>query len=121
MRKTKAQAKIPAALSPGEEAFALHCRAENLYPFRQWQFHPERKWKFDFAFRGEKIAIEVEGGIYSRVQGGHTRGKGYELNLEKYNAAVKLGWRVLRYSTDMVLAGTAMADVLELLKQEALQ
>jgi very-short-patch-repair endonuclease len=59
------------------------------------------------------IAVEIEGGVFT--SGGHSRGKGYEKDCEKYNAAVKLGWRVLRYSTDMVLAGTAINDVLEIL------
>jgi hypothetical protein len=32
--------------------------------------------------------------------------------------AVKLGWSVLRYSTDMVLAGDAINDILELVRPE---
>ena len=106
----------PKALSPGEEAFALHCRAESLSPLREFHFALPRKWRFDFAFPLEKIAVEVEGGIFSRVAGAHTRGKHFESDCEKYNTAVKLGWRVLRYSTDMVLAGTAINDVLEILR-----
>jgi len=102
--------KLPKALSPGEEAFALHCRAEKLEPIREFQFHPQRKWRFDFAFPAEKLAVEIEGGLF--VGGGHSRGKGYESNLEKYNQAVLMGWRVLRYSTDMVMRGDAINEVL---------
>jgi very-short-patch-repair endonuclease len=101
--------KIPKALSPGEEAFALHCRVEGLAPQREWPVCSGRRWRYDFAFPDRKLAIEIEGGIFT--QGGHTRGKGYERNLEKYNMAAFLGWTVLRYSTDMVLAGTAIHDV----------
>ena len=109
---------IPKALSPGEEAFSLHCRAEGIPVCREYRFDPIRKWRFDFAIypNDAKIAVEIEGGIFSRVAGAHTRGKHFESDCEKYNTAVKLGWRVLRYSTDMVLAGTAINDVLEALK-----
>lgn len=65
-------------------------------PATEYMFHPERKWRFDFAFIKEKIAVEIEGGIY--VSGRHTRGAGYEKDMEKYNAATLLGWRVLRYT-----------------------
>ena len=102
--------KTPRPLSPGECAFALHCRAEKLEPVRELQFHPDRKWRFDFAFVPEKLAVEIEGGLF--VGGGHSRGKGYESNLEKYNQAVLMGWRVLRYSTDMVMRGDAINEVL---------
>ena len=109
-----AKTKIPKEKSPGEEQFVLDCRIAGLSPFlRQYKFHPTRKWLFDFARPECKLAIEVEGGVFS--SGGHVRGKGYESNCEKYNAAVKLGWRVLRYSTDMVFAEDAINDVLEIL------
>ena len=56
--------KTPRPLSPGECAFALHCRAEKLEPVRELQFHLDRKWRFDFAFVPEKLAVEIEGGLF---------------------------------------------------------
>jgi very-short-patch-repair endonuclease len=108
-----AVSKLPKKLSPGEEAFALHCRAEGLAPKREVMFDQARRWKFDFYFPEEKLAVEVEGGIWTG--GAHTRGKHFESDAEKYNAAVLLGIRVLRYSTEMVLRGDAIRDVLEIL------
>ena len=58
------------------------------------RFHPDRGWRFDFAWPVERVALEVEGGIW--VGGGHNRGKGFAKDIEKYNQAVVLGWRVLR-------------------------
>ena len=59
-----------------------------------------RQWKFDYAWPLKKIAVEYEGGTFSR--GGHTRGAGYSKNCEKYNEAACLGWKVFRFTTDMV-------------------
>lgn len=78
-------------------------------PFvREFQFAPPRRWRFDFAMPERKIAIEVDGGVYSG--GRHTTGKGFEADLEKLNRATTLGWRVLRYSTGMVQRGV-LADI----------
>jgi len=96
-------------LSKGEEAFALHCRVEGLTPEREYRFHPVRKWKLDF-YMGHDIAVEIEG------WGRHQRMGGFKADCEKYNAAAKMGIRVLRYTTDMVMRGDAINDVLELLK-----
>lgn len=60
------------------------------------KFHPSRKWRFDFANWKHMVAVEIEGGTW--IQGGHSRGAGYQKDTEKYNEAVKLGWRVLRYT-----------------------
>jgi very-short-patch-repair endonuclease len=65
-------------------------------PMPEFRFHPVRRWRFDYCFVNEKIAIELEGGVYSR--GRHTRGKGYEADCDKYNQATLLGFRVLRFT-----------------------
>lgn len=54
----------------------------------------ERKWRFDFAWLQHKLALEVEGGVFSG--GRHTRGAGFANDMLKYNTATLLGWRVLR-------------------------
>jgi very-short-patch-repair endonuclease len=102
--------RIPRPESPGECAFALHCRAENLKPLREYRFHPTRKWAFDFYFPELKLALEVEGGYGGR----HQRVGGFASDCAKYNAAAKMGILVLRYPTNMVMDGTAIQDVLEL-------
>lgn len=56
-----------------------------------------RQWRFDFCWPAYRVAIEVEGGIFTG--GRHGRGAAYSDDCEKYNAAVILGWRVLRYTT----------------------
>jgi very-short-patch-repair endonuclease len=101
-------------MSQGEETFALHCRVAGLAPEREHKFHPVRRWKFDFAFPEKMLAVEVEGGTWN--MGRHTRGSGYVKDLEKYNAATILGWRVLRYSTEMVISGIAINEVSDFLK-----
>ena len=102
-------------MSKGEEAFMLHCQIYGLEPEREHRFAPPRRWRFDFAFLKRKLAVEVEGGIWNG--GRHTRGKGYQHDLAKYNAASRLGWVVLRYSTEMVESGDAIQEVLEVLQE----
>ena len=104
---------IPAKLSPGEEAFALHCRAEKLNPVREYMFHPKRKWRFDFAFPDKKLAVEIEGGTWN--EGRHNRGSSIENDFEKYAEAAVLGWRVMRFSTGMATRGEAINYVLRAL------
>ena len=103
---------FPKALSRGEEEFYLHCRAHHLTAEREFHFALPRKWRFDFAFPVQQIAVEIEGGTWNG--GRHTRGSGFAKDLEKYNHAVLKGWRVLRYTPEMVTAGTAIHDVLKL-------
>ena len=80
------------------------------------RFHPERKWRFDFAFpnyhsiitdrEGNEVttvtlsspghggvAVEVQGGIWTK--GRHTRGAALVKEWEKLNTAAAMGWRVL--------------------------
>ncbi len=100
-------------MSEGEELFALHCKAEGLSPVREWSFAKPRRWRFDFAFPKEKLAVEIEGGTW--IQGRHNRGSSIEKDLEKYNTAALLGWTVLRFTPAMVKSGAAINLVLEAL------
>ena len=59
-------------------------------------FYPCRRWRIDFAIVDLKIGIEIEGGVWSG--GRHTRGNGFVDDMEKYNAAVTLGWVILRFT-----------------------
>ncbi len=67
---------------------------------REYQFHTGRKWRFDFAHVATKTAIEIEGGTWNG--GRHTRGSGYSKDCEKYNEATKLGWCVMRFTSDAI-------------------
>lgn len=68
-------------------------------PVREYQFAPPRKWRFDFAWLDAMIAVEVEGGIF--VRGRHVHPKGFLNDMEKYNTATRLGWRVLRWNPSL--------------------
>ena len=61
---------------------------------REHKFHATRRWKFDFAFPALKVAIEVEGGVFTR--GRHVRPSGFIADCEKYNVAALAGWLVIR-------------------------
>ena len=100
---------IPKALSEGEELFALHCKAYGLIPIREYEFSEDRKWRFDFYFPGYRIAVEIDGGIYTN--GRHNRAGGFEKDLEKMNYATLHHWRVFRFTPRMVSNGTAIDTV----------
>lgn len=69
-------------------------------------FSPPRKWRFDIAWPEHMLALEIEGGIYSR--GRHNRPIGFEKDCEKYNIAILEGWRVLRVTSRQVMEGHAL-------------
>ena len=93
-------------MSTAEDLFMVHCRANGLIPEREHRFAPPRRWRFDFAWSERKVAVEVEGGVWTN--GRHTRGSGFVKDIEKYNAAAMLGWRVLRFTPGMVKSGKAV-------------
>ncbi len=115
-------------------------------PVLEYRFHPIRRWRFDGAWPARMLAFEVEGGGWGvkcrrcggtghaigsvspgggkctlcrgsgRSPGRHTRGKGFEQDCEKYNSAALLGWRLVRFTPDMVRDGRAMAVIREALE-----
>ena len=99
-----------------EATFALQLRTSGLpEPQREHRFHPKRRWRFDFAWPDVMLAVEVEGGTWSK--GRHTRGRGFAADCEKYNEAAMLGWKVLRFTGDMVNNWSALETVREALRE----
>ena len=76
-------------------------RSMGMCPETEYQFHNKRKWRFDFAFPEEKVAVEIEGGTFGR-KSRHTTGTGYAADCEKYNTATLNGWRVFRFTGKMI-------------------
>lgn len=64
------------------------------------QFHPTRRWRFDFAIPSIKLAIEYNG--HGSTGGGHIGRHasitGMSGDCEKLNEAQRLGWRVLQFT-----------------------
>lgn len=76
----------------------------------EYRFHPPRMWRFDYAIPSHRIAIEVEGGVWTN--GRHIRGTGFLNDMEKYNQAVLDGWRLLRCTPDGLLGVLMLAQQL---------
>jgi len=74
-------------------------------PVPEYRFHPVRKWRFDFAWPLHMIAMEIEGGIWTR--GAHVRAIHFMSDMEKYNEAAKMGWRVFRFTPQQYNKGIA--------------
>ena len=101
-----------------EGEFALAWRT--LAPARapgfeaQYAFHPRRKWAFDFAWPAVRVAVEIDGGQWAPHGGRHSR----DSDREKLNQAAVLGWRVLRYSGQMLQDPEAViGEVVEALER----
>jgi len=71
-------------------------------PECEWKFDAKRRWRFDYAWPQQMIALEVEGGVWTG--GRHTRGAGFVKDMEKYNRAAVLGWRLLRVTPDKLVS-----------------
>ena len=70
----------------------------------EFRFHPVRRWRADYCINPvtDKIIVEVEGGAWTR--GRHTRGAGFIADMDKYNEATRLGYRVIRVTPDDLLS-----------------
>lgn len=98
------------AKSKLETLFWLHLMAqETPQPQPEFRFHPTRMWRLDFAWPALKLAVELEGAIWTG--GRHTRGAGVLGDMEKYNALSLMGWKLLRFDGGAVRSGRAAREV----------
>ena len=89
-------------------------------PEQEYRFSPPRRFAFDFAWPAIRLAVEKEGGIYGRAgkgkecplcgrkaPGAHTSVERLLSDMEKYNLAAELGWRLLRFRPEHFKSGEA--------------
>lgn len=76
-----------------------HCGGINApVPEYQYRFDPTRKWQFDFCWPEYKLACEIDGGRWVKGGGKHATPADYD----KINQATLQGWRVLRFTGEML-------------------
>lgn len=99
------------------DLFTLLVRTDlRLKCIKELAFCPGRKWRFDYALPEVKIAVEVEGGTFKKrtyrnkegvlittTGGRHNSATGFLNDMEKYNEAAVLGWRLLRVTPDKLI------------------
>jgi hypothetical protein len=61
---------------------------------KEYRFDTIRRWRIDYYFPEISLAIEQEGGIYSR--GRHIRPSGFKGDMEKYNRMALMGITLIR-------------------------
>lgn len=113
-KSKEAKPKAKTEASNLESIFATQILAMRLQPaVREHRFHPDRKWRMDFAWPDKRIAVEIEGGVWGL--GRHNRPKGFIADTEKYNAAAALGWTVLRFTGKHIRSGQAIDQLVTML------
>lgn len=102
-------AKRSIAPTPKETNLSFFTACGVPKPEPEYRFHLTRKWRFDYAWPDKKLALEVEGGVWTK--GRHTRGSGFIGDMKKYNTAATLGWRILRVQPSDLMKFDTMAMI----------
>lgn len=92
-----------------EDAFSNNVTVHGLpEPIREFPFalRHGRKWRFDFAWLEQKIAVEIQGATWKK--GAHSSGVGLKRDFEKNNYAMLDGWRLFYFDANMVTSGEAI-------------
>lgn len=86
--------KPPKAAPTVPPQFRAALKAAGLpIPEAEVAFAPGRKFRWDYAWVPQKVALEQQGGIW--VRGAHGRGTGIVRDIEKFSLGAALGWRLL--------------------------
>lgn len=83
------------------DVFVALCEQAGIECRKEYRFHPVRRWRFDYALPAQLIAVEVEGGVWTR--GRHVSPRGFLSDMEKYNTATAMGWKVFRVTPSTLL------------------
>ena len=68
---------------------------------REYRFDPERKWRIDFCWPVQRLAVEVQGEVH-RIK------KSFDADIEKIQQLTLQGWRYLPVSSADIRRGRAV-------------
>lgn len=107
-KATQPKAKQKGAGSKYLDQLAFQIRAfRHPTPEREVLFHPTRKWRMDLAWPDLKVAVEYQGGIFSR-QASHSSTANIMRDQEKANEAQLHGWILIYANAKTVTSGQAV-------------
>lgn len=97
-------------------AVFAYCRARGFPdPVEEFRFHPGRKFAFDLCWVDERLALEIDGGLYGkgkpcvlckrRAVAGHSSIQRIKSDMEKFNLAAVCGFRVLHCRPEQIASG----------------
>lgn len=86
---------------------------------KEFRFHQGRMWRFDYAIPDHKVALEVEGGVWTG--GRHTRPRGFLNDIEKYNTAATDGWIVVRTTPELLMSSRTLDMLRNLIQQRTVE
>lgn len=96
-------------MSALEETFVLQIRALKLpEPEREVCLIPGRKFRVDFCWREQKVCFEINGGVWMKGGGAHSRPANIERDFEKCALLQLEGYKVFSVSGRSVKDGTAI-------------
>jgi hypothetical protein len=123
-------------MSPGEKALARHLRAAGIEYTQEFRFAAEsvggpgegvrerlatyglKDWRSDFLIPQIDLLVEIEGGGWLK-KGRHTTGEGFEEDMRKYDAAMRIGYNVYRCSPEMVKNKMAIKTIQILIRSNS--
>lgn len=74
-----------------------------ILPWREFYFTTERQFRLDYAFPEYKIGLEINGGVWSKGNSGHSSGTGIKRDYEKNNLLQSLGWKTITITPDQLM------------------
>jgi len=83
-------------------------------PIAEFVFCPGRRFRGDFVWKNERVALEIDGGAWT--QGRHTRGSGFVKDLEKRRAYAALGFLLVPCTPIELHKGTWVDPVREAMR-----
>jgi hypothetical protein len=77
-------------------------------PRGEFLFARPRRWRFDFCWQSQMVALEYQGGTYFADKSGHSTIKGIENDYRKFSEASIRGWTLILVTAKMVETGEAL-------------